>query len=429
MIKIEKIGSKAGFKKEQIADIAGQLLEVLNKKDNIKYFEKALFQVFKKDIKEAWKNRTFRIIYELQHGDDIVIKVKNTGCKLTIYNSYEAIFNTLKRLNVKLTSDLTVKNTLYEKIKNLCNNKVLNTIDAYSDGNFAILKDYVGAIAEEEKEEENIVSKRTLKSFMTDNLIKIDNYNQAKKIKYINTKNKYFVIYKNENNYHVFNQKYVDLFKDCEFYLDNTKNMLIVIKEEKIVGLIMAMSNKFINYKDLELLPQIENNTADEIINKNDVIKEENIVKYPIVVYQENTMPAAVEKSKELTKEELKELVTSGVMTDIEYIEALKDIKVIEHKNAVTGHIYKGNNAELLDNAMKDNNYKESLWLASGQAKKMNKQVKAGASGVLIKVYYEDESGRSFCKLEKIYNVAELEPIQKIENTEKYKNLVEKLRA
>ena len=138
---------------------------------------------------------------------------------------------------------------------------------------------------------------------------------------------------------------------------------------------------------------------------------------------------AAVEKSKELTKEELKELVTSGVMTDIEYIEALKDIKVIEHKNAVTGHIYKGNNAELLDNAMKDNNYKESLWLASGQAKKMNKQVKTGASGVLIKVYYEDEYGRSFCKLEKIYNVEELEPIQKIENTEKYKNLVEKLRA
>lgn len=136
-----------------------------------------------------------------------------------------------------------------------------------------------------------------------------------------------------------------------------------------------------------------------------------------------------VAELKELTKEELKELVISGVMSDIEYIEAIKDIKVIEHKNAITGHIYKGNNAELLNNAMSDNNYKESLWLASGQAKKMNKQVKSGASGVLIKVYYEDEAGRSFCKLEKIYNIAELEPIQKVENTEKYKNLVEKLRA
>jgi predicted lipoprotein with Yx(FWY)xxD motif len=77
---------------------------------------------------------------------------------------------------------------------------------------------------------------------------------------------------------------------------------------------------------------------------------------------------------------------------------------------------------------LKDNNYQLAEWVASGQAKKLNKQIKKDAKGVTIRIYYEDDSGRSFCKLETIYNVAELENIQKIETTTNYKNMIERLK-
>ena len=78
---------------------------------------------------------------------------------------------------------------------------------------------------------------------------------------------------------------------------------------------------------------------------------------------------------------------------------------------------------------MQKNNFTTPEWVASGQAKKMKKQVKENAEGVIIKVFYIDDDGRQFCKLEKIYNVDELEPMQKIENTNDFKSLVKKLKA
>ena len=126
--------------------------------------------------------------------------------------------------------------------------------------------------------------------------------------------------------------------------------------------------------KDFDTIPEI-------------IEEKPNVVKYPVIVYRE-------QKTQK------------------------------QHSNAVTGHIYGGNNIAILDDA----GFNSTEWVGSGQAKHLNKQVKADAQGVVIRVYYEDDNGRSFCELEKIYNVEELEPIKKIENTLDFQNMVERLK-
>lgn len=417
MIKVEKIRSKAGFTKEQLSDLAVQLLEALNKKECIAEIEKMLFidfdGNFQKFDKAITNDKNMGAMFEIYASgyEFITVTVKGTRCKYNLINNIANIFDMLNKLGIKVYSDVKVENPMFEKVKKACfTDEVLTTSDAYSDGNFAISKDYVGNVSEFEKTKD-INFKNSLNSFLTDKLIKVENYNRVDniRIKTIKGNSKYTVFYKNKENYNIFNKRYVDLFKDCELYLSDDKIKLFAVKDGVLVGLIMAVSNEYVKWDNFELLPDVKNTTDDVILNKDDVIKGiKNIVKYPIVVYQENKMPV-----------EVKESVAKEVNHPID----------IEHKNAVTGHIYKGLNAEALTQALNDNNYQLAEWVASGQTKKLNKQIKKGAKGVTIRIYYEDDSGRSFCKLETIYNVAELENIQKIEMTTDYKNMIERLKA
>ena len=105
-------------------------------------------------------------------------------------------------------------------------------------------------------------------------------------------------------------------------------------------------------------------------------------------------------------------------------IMTINSINGHEHVNAITKHIYTGNNAELLEKA----GFNSNEWVGSGQAKKLGKQVKKDAKGVVIKVYKENEDGQTFCKLETIYNIEELEEIKKVENTSQFKDMVNRFK-
>ena len=414
MIKIKNITKKAGFTKEQQADIAEQVIKVLNNKKSLDKVENVLFSEFHGDFK-AFERKVLKSgIYEAKmdgqysrYDNEIIITVKNTRCKYILNNSFEILFNFLKKIGIDFTSDITVKNRIYEQLRN-SEGVVIECPDAYSDGNVAINKKFIGEVPTEETQKNNT----TLRQLTPTNLIKLEGYTIAKNQKSNKIKgDKFTIFYKNKkDDFIIFNQKYINMLpKDCDIYFQDNKNrkysMLVAKKEEKVIALIMPIHRD--NLNEFELLPEII---------------EQNIVKYPIVVYQENKMPI-----KTLKKEELQEFILNGVMSSDDYIKELEQITV-EHKNAVTGHIYKGLNAEALTQALKNNNYQLAEWVASGQAKKLNKQIKKDAKGVTIRIYYEDDSGRSFCKLETIYNVAELENIQKIETTTDYKNMIERLK-
>lgn len=350
-LKLISFQSVKGFKKEEIETIINELIKAYN------------------------------VINYENYGEEIKIKVNNFTLK-TEYKK-ENILNCLLRFKAKIKdAEKEEKNETFEKLKNLTYGSIYETVDAYSDGHIAILKEYLGNIPTEEKEHTiKIKDNKPLTSFLTDELIKLDNFNISKNIKDKRRKYKYFVIYRNNTNYFVFNQKYVDFFKkDYVFYLDNeNKNMLYAFKENKLVGVIMAMNNNFIKYDDFELLPEIENNEKDEIIRKEEILNSYEI-------------PEKIVK--------------------------------IKQKNAVTEHVYSGNNEKELEKA----GFKSPLWVGKQQAKKLKKQVKKDAKGVVIKVYYTDDDGRQFCKLETVYNIEELEELKKIENTNDYKNMIERLK-
>jgi DNA-binding protein H-NS len=102
--------------------------------------------------------------------------------------------------------------------------------------------------------------------------------------------------------------------------------------------------------------------------------------------------------------------------------ESEKNMK--EQINAVTKHVYTGNNAIELEKA----GFNSNEWVGSGQVRKLKKQVKKNAKGVVIKVYKENEDGQTFCKLETIYNIEELEEIKKVENTSQFKDMVNRFK-
>lgn len=320
-----------------------------------------------------------RLIEAFNNNEEEEFTIKVNNFKMTVYADKLNYINLLDKFHAKIK--VAAENKLYTDFKAYLNNTLIKTSDNYiTDGSIMLKADYVGAIPEGEiLGSANINIKQVITD---DNFIKLDNYKKV-------SKNKKVVFYKDLTNFIAFNKFYFDLLpKKANLYLAENKNakckVLVAVMDNSIIGVLFPITVKDLTQfkKDFAVIPAEAENIKDDFIK-------------------------------------IKELLT-------DWQEKTNDKK---HYNPVTNKYYHGNNAAELDKAMLQNDYKCSLWLASGQAKKMNKQVKTGASGVLIKVYYEDESGRSFCKLEKIYNVAELEPIQKIENTEKYKNLIEKLRA
>ena len=385
MIKVKNITKKAGFTKEQQQYIADVVLNEINLNKNIE----AITKIIKNDIKGNLKNKEVINLFDdgKKEENTVIINVPETRCKFEVINDLKVLVEFLQRVGVSVTAS-SVTNRIYEQLRN-SQGKVIECPDAYSNGHIAISKEFIGEVPTEE----TLKNIQTLKKLTPTNLIKLDGYTIAKNQKSNKMKGQYCIFYKNKkDDFIVFNQKYINMLpKGCEIYFQDNKerkySILVAKKEEKIVALIMPITCD--NLKQFELLPEIA---------------EENIVKYPIVAYQKNKMPIRRVKEKEMSS------------------------PIVEHKNALTGHIYKGLNAEALTQALKDNNYIKPEWVATGQAKKLNKQIKKGAKGITIRVYYEDDSGRSFCKLETIYNVADLEEIQKIETTTDYKNMIERLK-
>jgi len=386
MIKVKNITKKAGFTKEQQQYIADVVLNAINSNKNIEAITKMIKEVFKNDFKTTFKDKELKVINlfcegkEKQNGFSekmIKIEVPNIRCKFEIINDLKVLVEFLQRVGVSVTAN-SVTNRIYEQLRN-SEGVVIECPDSYSDGNIAISKEFMGEVPTEETRK----CVNGLFNLTPTNLIKLDGYTIAKNQKSNKIKgDKFTIFYKNKkDDFIVFNQKYINMLpKDADIYFQDNKNrkysMLVAKKEEKVIALIMPIHRD--NLNEFELLPEII---------------EENVIKYPIVVYQEN-----------------------------------KTATTVEHKNAVTGHIYKGLNAEALTQSLNNNHYQLAEWVATGQAKKLNKQIKKGAKGVTIRIYYEDDSGKSFCKLETIYNVAELEDIQKIETTTDYKNMIERLK-
>jgi hypothetical protein len=98
--------------------------------------------------------------------------------------------------------------------------------------------------------------------------------------------------------------------------------------------------------------------------------------------------------------------------------------------NPVTNKQYNGQNAVKLLEAMRINNYSSYEFVARGQAYKLHKQVKKDAKGIEISVYCKnDVTDTEFYKVELVYNISELEQLEKIEKTNDYKNMVERLKV
>lgn len=352
----------------------------LLKADRIELVKINQVKGFKKDEVETIVNeliKAYNLINDENYMEEFTIKV-NTFKLTTIYKKSN-IINCLDRFKAKVKNAEKEENTTLEKMKKIFfPNQLIKTQDGFiTDGCIALKDEIIGTIPENEKFNENCITK--IESLFENELIKIDNYKKSKK-------GDIFLLYKDLKNYKAFEKSYVELLpKDCDLYLGNAKNVkghvLVAIKDKKIIGLILGyLAEVETIKKDFPFVPSENEILKDEIINLSDVI--------------------------ELSK----------VADDN------------RHYNFATHRYYHGNNAIELDKAVLKNNYKCTLWVGSGQAKKLNKQVKADAKGVTIRIYYEDESGRSFCKLETIYNVEELEPIQKVENTSDYKSMIERLK-
>lgn len=404
MFKVKKLTKKAGFTKEQQTQIADVILNEINAHANVE----ALTDFVKKydnDIKKAVKDNNFLKLYGNPANEQITINLIDSKCKYTLNNKIDVLFTFLSKVGISVTVN-EIENKIFEKIKKLSFNGVVKTtIDSFSNGDFAVLKNYVGEISKGEKLQD-VNFNKDLNSFLTDDLIKIDNYNKAEKIGHKRFKGKYYLIYKDKENYNIFNQSYIDLFKkDCTFYLSSAENrkMLYAVKDGMLIGVIMPVDNTHVKYEDFLFIPEIENTTKDEIIRKEEILNGYGI-------------PTEMR--------EILDETTDNMVNSKEYKEIIKESNRKQQKNAVTGHVYMGNNAELLQNA----GYNTPLWVGKGQAKKLGKQIKNNAKGIIIKVYYVDDDGRSFCKLETVYNVEELEPIQKVENTNIFKKMIERLK-
>lgn len=398
MLKIKNITKKAGFTKEQQTNMAELILNEINKNANIKEISRAIKEDFKNDFKAVYRDKECKIINLFINGipkeekkEEFIINVINSKCKYTLYYDFKVFIEFLRRCGVSVTVEK--KQAKIFEILSDKNGDIIELKDAYTNGNILINKEFITG----KPEKETTKHKKSMHDFISNNLVKIENNNykieKNQKSNHANCrKEKYQIFYKNKkDDFVIFNQKFINALPcGCDLYFDkNNYNSLIAKKEEKIAALIMPI--KFHDgLQSFELLPDI------------------------------------VEEIETETKEEkLLTVLYNGSINSEEYMEEKEEkTENIEHKNAVTGHVYSGHNIEVLNNA----GFTSHEWVGGYQAKKLHKQVKKDAEGVTIRVYYEDDMGRSFCKLEKVYNIEQLEPLQKVGITEAFKNIVEKLK-
>ena len=334
---------------------------------------------FTKEEQEEIINKlvaAYNVINCDNYGENLIITVNNF--KLQTYYIQGAIIECLSRFKAVVKNAEEEENNAIEIMKKhyySSNSNLIKTSDNFiSNGNIALIVDNIP----ECEKMENIKDK--IYDLFCDNyLIKLSNYKTAKK-------QGIFVFYRDLKNYAAFKSDYISLLdKESELYLtvlkEITKPCLIVVKNKKVMGVIVQ-----------------------ETITEN-FIKD----KFSIIPIESDT-----EESEKLK------------LCDV--IDGMNTEK--KHYNPVTKRYYQGNNALELEKAFKENDYKCTLWVGKNQAKKMKKQLKENAHGVVIKVYYTDDDGRSFCKFETVYNVAELEEIkkQKIENMNIFKQMIERLK-
>lgn len=398
MLKIKNITKKVGFTKEQQKQIVDIILNEINKNKNIEIITHVIKEDFKNDLKAVLKDKNYKHVMNLfmdgMKKEEITINLINSKCKFTLYYDFRVFIEFLRRCGISVTVE--EKQAKIFEILSDKNGNIIELTDAYTNGNILINKEFITG----KPEKETTKHEKSMHDFISNNLIKIDNdykIEKNQKSNHVNCKKeKYQIFYKNKkDDFVIFNQKFINALPcGCDLYFDkNNFNCLIAKKEEKIVALILPI--KFNDgLKSFELLPDI------------------------------------VEETETETKEEkLLTALYNGSINSEEYMEEKEEKREnIEHKNAVTGHIYSGNNAEILTKTMHEKNFTKNEWVASGQAKKLKKQIKENAEGVTIRIFYTDDDGRQFCKLEKIYNVDELEPMKKIEETNDYKSLVKKLK-
>lgn len=412
MLKIKHITKKVGFTKEQQTNMAELILNEINKNANIKEISMAIKEDFKNDFRAVFKDKNYKVINLFIDGiskeekkEEFIINVINSKCKYTLYYDFKVFIEFLRRCGVSVSVE--EKQAKIFEILSDKNGDIIELKDAYTNGNILINKEFITG----KPEKETTKHEKSMYDFISNNLVKIESNNykieKNQKSNHANCrKEKYQIFYKNKkDDFMIFNQKFINALPcGCDLYFDkNNYNSLIAKKEEKIVALIMPV--KFHDgLQSFELLPDIVEETET--------------------------------KTETETKEEkLLTALYNGSIDSEEYIaekekenEQKQNIN-IEHKNAVTGHVYSGNNAELLTNAMHEKNFTKNEWVASGQAKKLKKQIKENAEGVTIRIFYTDDDGRQFCKLEKIYNVDELEEIKKIETSSGYIDMINRLKA
>ena len=368
--------------KEQQTQIVNELLEIINNNLNIEEIEKNITNLFDNDFKKALKEDKDYFLSSLyikgrkEEEKEIIINVINSSCKFTLFNDFHNFIDfILNKMKANIITTLSENKTITsEKIRVINNQSIRLTSDDFvTDGNIAIKKDLVLI---------NTVCVEKIKASITDLILfdaiyKLDNYKKT-----VSKGN--VIFYKDKSDAIILNKTYYDLIKNYKlcYIADNFHKKVVALnKNNEVVAVLMPIMQK-----------------------DNSITKDTNIIPNEVIEKTED-------EKMEIKKEEETET---------------------EHKNAVTGNIYKGNNAKILDAAMEENNYKTSEWVGSYQAKKLNKQVKKDAKFVEIKVFYEKETSNNnkdyFMKIEKIYNVEELEEIQKIEETSSYIEMIEELK-
>lgn len=377
MIKLEKINAKSRIKKE-VQEISKQIIDFVNQKENLQEFETEL-KTKNFDLKNTLA------CFNEEKKEKVIFEYKNI--KFEIIDKFECLLKFLDKLHVKYSfTDMIIKNKIAEKMLKISKSQFLR-----KEENFITNGDIVIRINDIEflKTVENINIQTVL-------------YKEAEEIKdYKIYQNKdYTIFYKNKSDYYCFNSQYFDLFKkDIEkLYIANKIQLLIFNKNHEFIGVIMKIDD--INgsiLKTFDFASDMEEIETEEgkIINLTDDLKK------------------AFKK-----EEEVKKVVSKKISVKKEKLNKIK------HYNLLTGKEYHGNNLITLAKS----GYKEHAWIGSRQAKQIGKQVKNNAIGVYIHIYKENENGNIFSKLEKIYNVSELENIVKIENTENYKNMIAELK-
>ena len=369
---------------------------------------------FTKEQTETIINRLIEAFNNETTDDYINIKINRF--EMQINNTKEAILQTLNKFHAKLQEAETSKenNKIFNQLKNKYDKVILIDNTYLSDGNMAINKDYVGDLLPINENNNNYVfTKQKINELIGNNLIKANNYVINNKIQCF--KSKYVVFVKNDD-FIAFNQKYFDLIKKCkknkvELYLTENKQTLLFYDTEnhKIIGLIMAVLIRNKDDLDLKMIQKNENN--NNIDDKTTIIQLLN--------------PKAIENMQKVFNEATEKMINSKEYKELIKNESEDIMTNKQHVNAVTKHVYTGNNAELLEKA----GFNSFEWVGSGQARKLKKQIKKGAKGVTIKVYKENEDGQTFCKFEKVYNVEnELEDIKPVEKTTQFADMVNKFK-